>query len=593
MHLTYRVLVLLAQLVTLLASFGANGGVLKKPLSCPAGCTERGNCNAETGRCECPWGYGGSCGNLWPKNCECYMLCQKMYCGSVVQNNFCTHELGRELPSARCWRHRDPAAPPTSLLPEEDDPFNKTVWYRHFTWDESGYKELEEEPSLWGTSNWSGGHKVHPLNRCPNRCSNGRGVCFRWGHKPEPECLCHKGYNGTDCSQVDNSEACWFAPDCGGRGTCRSGFCHCQPGYFGVGCHRSTAYKPAAEGTVPDVRQYTQLKIYMYDLPWNVAFPYEYNDGHHSRDMMYAAYEYFMQYFLNDTVVRTENPYEANLFYVPLLLYFYVGNVKDPVPHATRVLDYIRTNWPFYNRTGGRDHFYFMTGDRGTCHVPRWMQDECIKVVHFGMQKERLAWMDIRNQEYGCIQWLVSTGGHDGNRTLLFFFAGGVGVPGEYSGGVRQAIKRLLDSVNPKPPDVEFIDGRANNYRELLRKSKFCIAPYGFGWGLRLVQAMEFGCIPVIIQDWVYQAFEEYLPYEEFSVRMPLAGVGHLIEVLRSFDEQALAALRLGMARHYRAFIWNREWGGTAYEWTLAGLQRRLDNMRAEHFRRHRRRRGG
>lgn len=25
-----------------------------------------------------------------------------------------------------------------------------------------------------------------------------------------------------------------------------------------------------------------------------------------------------------------------------------------------------------------------------------------------------------------------------------------------------------------------------------------------------------------------------------------------------------------------RAFIWNREFGGTAYEWTLAGLQRRL-----------------
>ncbi len=25
-----------------------------------------------------------------------------------------------------------------------------------------------------------------------------------------------------------------------------------------------------------------------------------------------------------------------------------------------------------------------------------------------------------------------------------------------------------------------------------------------------------------------------------------------------------------------RAFIWNREYGGTAYEWTLAGLQRRL-----------------
>ncbi len=27
--------------------------------TCDPACLERGNCNAEEGRCECPWGYGG------------------------------------------------------------------------------------------------------------------------------------------------------------------------------------------------------------------------------------------------------------------------------------------------------------------------------------------------------------------------------------------------------------------------------------------------------------------------------------------------------------------------------------------------------
>ena len=31
-------------------------------------------------------------------------------------------------------------------------------------------------------------------------------------------------------------------------------------------------------------------------------------------------------------------------------------------------------------------------------------------------------------------------------------------------------------------------------------RSKFCISPYGYGWGLRLVIAVHHACIPVIIQ---------------------------------------------------------------------------------------------
>ncbi len=33
----------------------------------------------------------------------------------------------------------------------------------------------------------------------------------------------------------------------------------------------------------------SRFRIYMYDLPWHVAFPYEYNDASVTRDPMYSA----------------------------------------------------------------------------------------------------------------------------------------------------------------------------------------------------------------------------------------------------------------------------------------------------------------
>lgn len=93
---------------------------------------------------------------------------------------------------------------------------------------------------------------------------------------------------------------------------------------------------------------------------------------------------------------------------------------------------------------------------------------------------------------------------------------------------------------------------------------------------MRLVEAVTFGCVPVIVQDYVYQPFEDFLPYEEFAVRLPVSDIPRMIEVLRSYTEQDMARMRAALARHFRAFLWDREYGGEAYEWTLRALQRKL-----------------
>jgi hypothetical protein len=41
---------------------------------------------------------------------------------------------------------------------------------------------------------------------------------------------------------------------------------------------------------------------------------------------------------------------------------------------------------------------------------------------------------------------------------------------------------------------------RLPNFKELVRGSKFCLAPWGHGWGNRLGLYMTMGCVPVIVQ---------------------------------------------------------------------------------------------
>ena len=36
--------------------------------------------------------------------------------------------------------------------------------------------------------------------------------------------------------------------------------------------------------------------------------------------------------------------------------------------------------------------------------------------------------------------------------------------------------------------------------QEWMRQAKFCLAPYGYGWGIRLMKLIVAGCVPVIIQ---------------------------------------------------------------------------------------------
>ncbi|KAG1665066.1 hypothetical protein FOA52_012485 [Chlamydomonas sp. UWO 241] len=646
-------------------SFAATGPLLSAPQFQPqfqqqpgAGYPQpggRGNCNAQLGACECPWPFIGdacgvdrlsmcydahdttlrhdampSCGFFVPKSCECYKQCVALFCPPDAKYNAnCYHEQGQRLGQARCFFKRGlPVENQTSVVVARNssvqlDWFNvpdDTVWARKQkpTPDPAMKLDAKKEWKV-GEGGRSTDSWVVPLDECPERC-NERGACvFQQAGQHQKEnrthCICRKGWKAPNCSEVNIMGACWFDPWCSGHGSCKSGFCHCKPGWWGIDCSRSKAYE-LREGAHAVLSKH-KLKIYMYDLPSHVTFAGEYDDGAYTRDPMYIAYEYFLKYYLKDWSVRTENPHEANLFFIPALLYFYVGNVRDPVPHLDAIVTYINTTLPFWQRHGGRDHFWWMTGDHGACHLPARYSDLPIKLVHFGLSAPSMPtrFGKALDQDYACLrperdvvtppvtdffpfskdggtvelyEHVLANNGSDGrNRTLLFFFAGGVREDDmTISGGARQAVAKVLraHANDTEYSDILFKEGRVDNYDQMFLNSTFCIAPYGYGWGLRLPIAVVHGCVPIITQDHTWQPFEELLPYEEFSVRISNADLPNIVPILRAYSQEQIDRMRLALAKHWGAFVWPVGQGGLAYNYTIAALKRRMHNMESQYY---------
>lgn len=93
-----------------------------------------------------------------------------------------------------------------------------------------------------------------------------------------------------------------------------------------------------------------------------VADSFSGDDAGH--DPAYIAYKGFLSGFMNDWTVRTENPWEANLFFVPALSYAYSSNLGDVTVHLQHVMKWVRDQQPFFNRTAGKDHFVWLPNDR-------------------------------------------------------------------------------------------------------------------------------------------------------------------------------------------------------------------------------------
>lgn len=66
------------------------------------------------------------------------------------------------------------------------------------------------------------------------------------------------------------------------------------------------------------------------------------------------------------------------MFYIPALVYAYSSNLGDTITHSRRVVDYVRTTWPFFNR------FARVCISKGAASAP--LSRALLLCVHFHMR---------------------------------------------------------------------------------------------------------------------------------------------------------------------------------------------------------------
>lgn len=175
-------------------------------------------------------------------------------------------------------------------------------------------------------------------------------------------------------------------------------------------------------------------------------------------------------------------------------------------------------------------------------------------------------------------------------RRWLLYFAGATVKP-----STGYAVRRLLaDALRGREAEgIRVVERDEDHYFQNLAASTFCLAPTGTGWGRRVGLAAQFGCVPVIVQDSVRQAFDDVLPYDAFTVRIEESDIPNIPDLLRAIPEscegvppggRCLERMRAQLACAIRALTWSSVYGSLfgesgaddAFAFTMLSLQHRL-----------------
>ncbi|HTT83074.1 MAG TPA: exostosin family protein [Rhizomicrobium sp.] len=157
---------------------------------------------------------------------------------------------------------------------------------------------------------------------------------------------------------------------------------------------------------------------------------------------------------------------------------------------------------------------------------------------------------------------IVAGPGTAGSKSVLASFRGIASHP------CRERLKSIHDGtaifcefVEPAN-HIGRIDAMAGNkdesYAALMAASIFAFVPRGDAlFSYRLLEAMSFGCIPVILSDHWLPPFDRTIAWNEIALHVPEHGVADLPRLLRTFEAQRIAAIQQAVIETYRTCFAN------------------------------------
>ncbi|KAM0000887.1 putative xylogalacturonan beta-1,3-xylosyltransferase [Helianthus debilis subsp. tardiflorus] len=307
------------------------------------------------------------------------------------------------------------------------------------------------------------------------------------------------------------------------------------------------------------------LKVYIYELP--SKYNTDWLSNNRCSNHLFAS-EVAIHKALTKSRVRTFDPSVADFFFVPVYVSckFNTVNGFPAIGHARGLLssavDFISSEFPFWNRGNGSDHVFVASHDYGACFhamedravaegIPEFMKNSIV-LQTFGV-KYRHPCQDVEHvviPPYVSpekVRAILSVSPVTGRRDIFVFFRGKMevhpkNVSGQYySKRVRTRILRKYGH------DRRFYlkRNRFAGYLSEIVRSVFCLCPLGWApWSPRLVESVALGCVPVIIANGIMLPFENTVPWSEISLTVAEKDVGKLGRILDDVAATNLSSIQ-------------------------------------------------
>ncbi|KAL6132435.1 hypothetical protein ACLB2K_064678 [Fragaria x ananassa] len=243
-----------------------------------------------------------------------------------------------------------------------------------------------------------------------------------------------------------------------------------------------------------------------------------------------------------------KHPDEAHAFFLPLS----VSKITDFLfrPHhetffhrLDRIFtDYIyvvQEKYSYWNRSGGADHFMVSCHDWASLiqrddpkPYKNLIKVLCNANISEGFKPTR----DCSLPEYNLKAFQLGPprfGLPPENRTVLAFFAGAA------HGDIRSI---LFEHWKEKDDEVRVYEKLPDNinYHKIMGQTKFCLCPSGSEVASpRVVEAMNAGCVPVLISDSYAIPFADVLNWSKFSIQIPPKNISEIKTILKAVPHKS------------------------------------------------------
>ncbi|CAA0395513.1 unnamed protein product [Arabidopsis thaliana] len=308
------------------------------------------------------------------------------------------------------------------------------------------------------------------------------------------------------------------------------------------------------------------LKVYIYPDGDKPIFHEPHLNG------IYASEGWFMKLMESNTQFVTKNPEKAHLFYMPYSVKQLQKSIFVPGSHNIKPLsiflrDYVNMlsiKYPFWNRTHGSDHFLVACHDWGpyTVNEHPELKRNAIKAlcnadlsdgIFVPGKDVSLPETSIRNA--GRPLRNIGNGNRVSQRPILAFFAGNL------HGRVRP---KLLKHWRNKDEDMKIYGPLPHNvarkmtYVQHMKSSKYCLCPMGYEVNSpRIVEAIYYECVPVVIADNFMLPFSDVLDWSAFSVVVPEKEIPRLKEILLEIPMRRYLKMQSNVKMVQRHFLWS------------------------------------